>query len=169
MTTWSVRVVLVLRDGLPDDAGELLDELTHELREFSPAVSTEPAGQVSAQLAVDARTPRAAFDRAVSAVSAAVAAVRQAVAEVVEVQVLTWAEFERRLAEPVVPPLVGAAEVRQMAGLESRQAVDHLARTYPDQLPVVATLSTGRVWLRSTWERFLPNRPQEGRPARKAG
>jgi len=133
-----------------------MEALTDELVEFSAAVALEPTGHLAVQLSVEARTHRAAFERGDRAVATAAATCGLADAEVVEVQVLTDREFERRLAEPTVPPLYGITEAAEFLHVSTQRA-DELFRKHPDRLPTLTKFAGARgarVWLASTWHRF---------------
>jgi hypothetical protein len=79
-------------------------------------------------------------------------------------EALTFAEHDRELEAPLIPELIGVAEVAQLFGV-SRQRVSELRHRRGFPTPV-AELRAGPVWARpsltvflSTWER-RPGRPR---------
>jgi hypothetical protein len=165
MDFWSVRVEWTTPEPLTDDQ---IGRLAAGLEPYSASIGVERNGNPSAQLAVEARTIRQAFDVAVRAVEATCKALGVP-CKVVGVDVATWAEFERRLAEPSIPPVVGLAEIGDMLGV-SRQRAGQLVQTYPDRLTEVDRTSNGPLFLKSqvevfarTWERKRTGRPPKPR------
>ncbi|MEJ5915935.1 hypothetical protein WDV86_16020, partial [Pseudokineococcus sp. 1T1Z-3] len=83
--------------------------------------------------------------------------------DVLEVSVLTWAEQERRLAEPNFPELLGVAEVQEMFGV-SKQRLATL-RKRPGFPEPIASLRAGPIWTAPSLVRFLESwNRQPGRP-----
>lgn len=166
MATWSVRVELAPRDGVTAD--DVLDQLTDQMVDFGAAVALEDRGHLAVQLTIDAGTRRAAFDKGDKTVTQAATAVGLTAADVVEVQVLTWAEFEHRLGHPRIPELWGPTEAATYLGVKNPR-IDQLVQEHPEELPVITKLAGekgARIWLKSTWTRFAsgwersPGRPK---------
>jgi len=152
MAPWSVRVELAAPCAVSEDA---TDELTDRLADYAAAVAVEDDDRVTVQLTVEAGTLRAAFTRGEKAVTEASADVLRD-AEVVEVQVLTQQEFDRRLEQPRVPELWGVSEAAEFLGV-SAPRIDQLVKENPEKLPMVQKLmgkQGPRIWLKSTWVRF---------------
>jgi hypothetical protein len=168
MNTWSVRVELAPPD---DRTNAAFHELVGGLSEYDAAVALEDRGHIAVQLTVSAGTRRAAFDKADKAVAAAAADAGFSDAEVVEVQVLTMAEFEHRLELPRVPELWGPTEVAQFLEV-SNPRVDQLVALHPEKLPLVTKLAGkqgARIWRASTWQRFAAGWERKtGRPKKTA-
>jgi hypothetical protein len=169
--TWSVRVELAAPRAVSDD---VTDELTDRLAGLAAAVAVEDDDRVTVQLTVEAGTLRAAFTRGEKAVSDALADLLRA--EIVEIQVLTQDEFERRLERPRIPELWGVSEAAEFLGV-SAPRIDQLVKENPEKLPMVQKLmgkQGPRIWLRSTWVRFEAGwerkrgRPRAGAPAAPA-
>jgi hypothetical protein len=172
MATWSVRVELAAPCAVSDD---LTDELTDRLADYAAAVAVEDDDRVTVQLTVEAGTLRAAFTRGEKAMTDAIADLLRD-AEVIEVQVLTQQEFERRLENPRVPELWGVSEIAEFLGV-SAPRVDQLVKENPEKLPMVQKLKGKqgpRIWLKSTWVRFEAawerkrGRPRSDTPAATA-
>ncbi len=62
--------------------------------------------------------------------------------------------------------LVGVAEIAQMLGV-TRQRVNQMVQTLPDFPPPEAELSAGRIWRRSTIEKWIKAHPERQRKSRK--
>lgn len=168
MKQWALRVEWArpaqLGDHLTDEQAEALDE---HLAAHAGHVGEENNGNLSANLGVEARTPRQAFDAALRAVEAACKAAGMR-CEVVAVDLLPQEEFERRQHEPVVPPLVGPTEIGERLGV-SRQRASELIRENPDKFPVVARTSRGALYLESSLKRFQASwQRRSGRPRKSA-
>ena len=165
MTTWSVRVELA--PGETPVVDEALDELTDRLAEFGAALAVDEDGHLAVQLTVEAGTRRAAFDRGDKAVTTALDGLIDG--EPVEVQVLTYTEFERRLDRPRLPELWGVSEAADFLGVTNPR-IDQLVKEYPERLPMVTKLAGkqgARIWLKSTWVHFGATwERKRGRPAK---
>lgn len=161
MQQWNVRVEWARTGPITDDQYE---DLTEQLDpQHSGRVGQEDNGNPSARLAVEARTIRQAFDIAVRAVEAAC---KQAgvPCTVVGADVMTWDEFERSQAEPIVPPLVGPAEIADRLGV-TRQRAWAIIKSNPDAFPEVASTSRGALYLEASLDRFAKSWPRKpGRP-----
>ena len=157
--TWSARV-----DWADDCSDEQLADIAEALAGHHAALTTNSAGgRVSAQLTIQATTLRQAIDTALAAVRDAVHRADGRFSPV-RVDVVDEATFRAELVEPAIPPLVGYAEIAEMAGV-SRQRARELPNL-PDFPPVVTeTSSKGPLRVRSQvaawiqgWER------RSGRP-----
>ncbi|WP_433330008.1 hypothetical protein [Spirillospora sp. CA-294931] len=162
MTAWAARVEWAPATDLTD---EHFAELAEHLTPYSASVGLEPNGNPSAQLTIEARTLRQAFDGAVRAVEAACKATGIAFA-LRGAEIITWAEFERREAEPLVPPLVGLTESAQILGVTRQRAAtiveDH-------DVHVVTRTARGPLFVRAHIERLAKTRPRSaGRPSKSA-
>lgn len=164
MNDWSVRVEWTGTGPLSDDQAEALDE---QLAAHAGRVGDEPNGNTSAQLHVKAGTIRQAFDAAVRATEAACKALGLP-CTVVATDVATWAEFERRLAEPPVPPLVGPTEVATRLGV-TRQRASDIIKANAEVFRAVAHTSRGPLYLEAALDRFEASwERRSGRPPKKA-
>ena len=169
MSTWSVRVELVPPGGAVSD--EILDQLTDNLASHGGALAVEERGHLAVQLIVEARTRRAAIEHGERYVADALAAAGLSDAEVVEVHVLTWDEFEYRLAQPRIPELWGTSEAGEFLGV-SNPRIDQLYIKHQESLPLVTKLAGtkgARIWLADTWRRFKESEhnPTRGRPRKE--
>jgi hypothetical protein len=164
MTTWTVCVEWTSKAALGD---EQLDTLTRQLEPLATSAQIEPGDTPSALLELDARTVRQAFDGAVRAVETACRAAGLS-CTVTGVEVLTREEYQRRQANPAIPPLVGLTEIAEMADV-TRQRAKALTKTYSDRLPQVAGSESRPLFLRAHVEDFLRSwTRQTGRPPKRA-
>jgi hypothetical protein len=82
---------------------------------------------------------------------------------ITRIEVMTWDEHDRELEEPLVPELVGVAEIAQIIDV-TRQRASKLAHQHGFPAPV-AELKSGPVWTRTSLNRFVeewarrPGRP----------
>jgi len=152
--TWSARI-----DWADECTDEQLAAIAEALAGHHGALTTNAAaGRVSAQLTVHATTLRQAIDNSLAAVRDAVHGTHGRF-NPVRVDVVDEATFRAELAEPAIPPLVGYAEIAEMAGV-SRQRARELPNL-PDFPPAVTeTSSKGPLRVRSQvanwiqgWER----------------
>ncbi|MFE5037146.1 hypothetical protein [Streptomyces sp. NPDC056683] len=151
-------------DSTPDT---VLDALTDALTAYHASVGIAPNGRVSVQMTVDAATARQAFDTALKAVTAAARAAGTSTT-VLGVELLTEDEFDRRLAQPPIPELVGVTEVAEILGGMTRQRAGKLAVENDDFPPAVAQLVSGPVFIAEQVRAFKKRWPRTpGRP-RKA-
>ena len=163
MKQWSARVVWEGTDPLTDAQAAALDE---QLAAHAGRVGDEPGGLTSAQISVQARTLRQAVDTALRSVEAACRAVGVP-CTVTAVDVMPWEEFERRQAEPPVPPLVGPTEIAKRLGV-SRQRAWAIIEANPDAFPPVAETARGTLYLESSLDRFERTwERRSGRPPKK--
>jgi len=161
--TWTVRVDWLDKAG-PMPAEAKLDTWTSALADYSPAVSLEPGGayeRASATITVLAATLRQAIQTAVWMVEGA--AGRKAIG----VEALQTEEFDRRLNEPQIPPLIGQVEMATRLGV-SRQRVAQLATERQDFPPEVVRTAAGPLYVEAhfdAWVQGWQRRP--GRPPKK--
>jgi hypothetical protein len=155
---WSLHVELH-NASTPDT---VLDALHAGLTAYHASVGIAPNDRVSVQMTVDAATARQALDAALKAVTAAARAAR-ASTTVLGVELMTEDEFDRRLAEPPIPELVGMSEVGDLLGVTRQRAGQLTERD--DFPPAVARLKSGPVFVAeqvrafdARWDRT------EGRP-----
>ena len=146
--TWSARV-----DWADECTDDQLADIAELLAGYEGALTTNSAaGRVSAQLTVHATTLRQAIDTSLAVVRDAVHQARGRFTPV-RVDVVDEATFRTELTEPFIPPLVGYAEIAEMAGV-SRQRARELPNL-PDFPPAVTeTSSKGPLRVRSqvaTW------------------
>jgi len=167
--TWSARI-----DWSDECTDDQLAAIAEALAGHHGALTTNAAaGRVSAQLTVQATTLRQAIDNSLAAVRDAVHRAHGRF-NPVRVDVVDEATFQAELAEPAIPPLVGYAEIAEMAGV-SRQRARELPNL-PDFPPAVTeTSSKGPLRVRSQvatwiqgWERRAgrPPTPPSNRPSK---
>jgi len=167
--TWSALI-----DWADECTDEQLAAIAEALAGHHGALTTNAvAGRVSAQLTVQATTLRQAIDNSLAAVRDAVHGAHGRF-NPVRVDVVDEATFQAELAEPAIPPLVGYAEIAEMAGV-SRQRARELPNL-PDFPPAVTeTSSKGPLRVRSQvatwiqgWERRAgrPPTPPSNRPSK---
>ena len=167
MPTWRVRVEAAPPNGSSPDPAVLV-RINHQMQGHHPHVAVEYDGHLAVSVTVTASSRRAAFDLGEDAVGTAFAAAGLADVEIVDVGVLTTAEYERRQREPRVPRLVGITEAAAILGVTPARA-KVVADQHASRIPVVTQLSgkTGaRIWLEEswvqfnkTWERKITGRP----------
>lgn len=150
--TWHVRVDLPAQDIDQDRAIELLNQLG-DLR--AGVIPTDDALVITVN--VEAGSLRQAIAAALQHVEAATST------KAVGIEALTHDEIERRLTEPVIPDLVGYAEIAGMLGV-SRARARQLAELegFP---PAVVTTATGPLRVRAAVEEWAKTRrTHAGRP-----
>jgi hypothetical protein len=162
---WQISVSVRADRPATDDE---FDAITERLEPYAAAVGAVPGieASVSVILAVDARTLRSAVDNALRLVVGTVTAAGVPGAAVVELSAITFDEAERRIAEPVVPELVGITEIGEILGV-TKQRANQLATAAGFPAPA-QTLASGRLWTRTavvawarTWERRRTGRPRK--------
>jgi predicted DNA-binding transcriptional regulator AlpA len=165
-STWSVTMTL---RGSPDES--TLIQLDEKLPWDGIVAAIPRWDQFTVTTTMDAPEFRKAEDAVIGAVLAMVSEIG-IVPEVVGVETLEQAEYDRRAEEPSMPKLVSAPEVAEMLGV-SRQRVHQLLsenRRFPEPL---LRLGAGPLWVADAVRRFdeqwdrKPGRP--GGPATKAG
>jgi hypothetical protein len=87
---------------------------------------------------------RKGLDVAVRAVTDALRALELR-GEVIDVRIMTAAEFEREQMRPTLPPLMGIAEVAEFLGV-SRQRVNQVARDHPNYFREVIRTKSGPLY-----------------------
>jgi len=151
----------------PTDFDDLLVNLLEELVEHAGAVSCATARDrygATFSVDVDEADPATAFIEARAIFTAASGRAGLPAWPIVRLELLTVAEQEAELARPVIPELVGVAEVADIIGV-SRQRASKLAqqRNFPDP---IARLASGPVWTRPSLNHFLDEWTRKpGRPA----
>jgi len=165
-TTWSVYVELA--GGAPP-TDEVRDAMTDALIDYRPAVSVENDEHLSVQMLVEARTLKAAIERALAAVTTAHADAGGA-GQPVEVHAVPEDVYTQRLLHPIVPKLAALGELAAILGV-SKQRAQIVADKFASQLPYVDELGVGRIWLKQTvehfnrvWERKRTGRPPKPKP-----
>lgn len=160
--TWTVRVDWLHKVGaLPAEA--TFDAWTTALAAYSPALSLEPGGalqRASATITVDAPTLRQAFQMALGYVQAVTGA------KPTGVEVLTTEEFDRRVNEPLIPPLIGQVEMATRLGV-SRQRVAQLAKERSDFPPEVARTAAGPLYVEAHFATWSQRERRPGRPPKE--
>jgi hypothetical protein len=138
-------------------AGHLSADSITRLSELRLAPTTDDCSwRITA--GVDARDAAHAARRALDLV--------QPDGPVVRLQVLTVAEAERQMVSPRLPDLVGVLDVKELAGLRTKQRALQVTRL-PDFPPPALVTRAGRLWVRAAVERFLSQWPRRtGRPPR---
>ncbi|GEM_PF-431702 len=154
MKEWSVEIRSRRTNKFgPDEADRRLDDLA----EYFPVISLGP-GSVTYRLTVPAKTPHDAITKAIQAIGGVV---------VLGMNVMALEDLEREITKPVVPELVGAAEIGEMAGV-SRQRADQWTASSDFPPPAVKT-KAGRLWVRVSVDRWLERTPRRsGRPKKPA-
>lgn len=162
--TYAVTVEAMLDATQTYDIEELADLLT----ELSGAVAGDREG-VSATLDIVADSPARAVDEAQGKVHELLEKVGARVVGFTAVSAITAEEQERMLATPLVPPLLGVAEVSKELGV-TKQRVAQL-RYRPDFPDPVAELAAGPIWTQASLSRFIeqwdrsPGRPRKASAA----
>lgn len=158
--TYAVTVEALLDATQVYDIEELADLLT----DLSGAVAGDREG-VSATLDVLADSPAHAADEAQRIVHQFLEKVGARVVGFTGISAMTADEQERMLATPIVPALLGVAEVSKELGV-TKQRIAQL-RDRPDFPDPVAELAAGPVWTQASLSRFIeqwdrsPGRPKK--------
>jgi hypothetical protein len=163
MTDWSVRLVVA---STAPPADEQTEALYQNLDAYSPAIGMTRHGTLEFQLAVTAAALLDATTTANQAVQDACASAGLLDTAIVEMEALTWDEFDRRLDLPQVPELWSVSEAAEHLGV-TNQRINQLVHAYPKALPAVVKLAGDRgprLWLADTWRRFAKTGRQSGRP-----
>ncbi|WP_333745462.1 hypothetical protein [Streptomyces sp. IBSBF 2950] len=155
-----MHVELLNDDSTPEDS---LDAMHERLTAYHASLGYAPNRNVSVQMTVDAGTARQALDIALKAVTQAARAAGTS-ATVVGVELLTEDEFDRRLAEPPIPPLGGLSEIAEILDV-SRQRAGQLAER-DDFPPAVAHLKSGPVFVVEQVKSYAARPRTPGRPRR---
>ncbi|GAA5035516.1 hypothetical protein [Actinopolymorpha pittospori] len=163
MTIWAARVEWY---EAGDTTANGLATIAETLEPHRAAVGRElEPDRASACLVVESKALPQAVDLAMRLVRDAVQEAGRRF-DPLGVEVLDEETFVARVTKPSIPPLVGYAEIAEIAGV-SRQRARELATLQGFPPTVVATLS-GPLWVRSQVEAWLAKvERQPGRP-RKA-
>lgn len=158
-TTWAVTVELTLSRPLTEDeAFEVLDGLA----ERHASVSGGVTGRLGATLDGVGMTWREAGVDAEDALRAMLPPGVSALVESLEVQTLQ--AQERAQANPLIPDLVGYAEIGEIAGVSRQRARQF--EEIPDFPQAVVRTATGPLRVRSAVEEWARTRNRRGgRPA----
>lgn len=152
----------------PNDVDEKVEGLLEELASFDPVVTGSPEvgpGRYGASLTVAATDPAEAVTAASAAFSSAAKAIGLPNWPIVRCEVLSGAEFERRLEEPTLPQLIGVQELATLLDV-TKQRASELARASHFPSPVT-TLASGPIWLEPVVREFVAEwRRRPGRPPR---
>lgn len=147
-----------------DDVALLVDELA----DVAGAVSARADGRgFSATVSIDidpGQDEVDALEAARSRLSRSTRKLHLPLWSIDAVEILTYDEQDRRLATPVLPELVGTAEIAEVLGV-SKSRVGQLRSN--DLFPApVAELASGPVYTRPSIQRFVDEwKRQPGRPA----
>lgn len=127
--------------------------------DFGGAAVSAGADRINVTLTAEGPTLIAALDSAITRCLEVIPG------DLVDAEIMTLAEHDRRLAEPARPPLVGIAEIAEILGV-SRQRASQL-QTKPDFPAPTATLRSGPVWYAGDITRFADSWARRGgRPAK---
>jgi len=164
MNEWSVRLVVALAVAAADAQ---IARLYSNLSGLHVALGQNKSSHLEIQLAI---TGKAILDVLVEADRTVTGALNDAGLqnpEIIEVEAMSWDEFDRRLDEPQVPELWSVTEAAQHLGV-SNQRINQLVTAYPEALPAVVKLAGDRgprLWLADTWRRFAETKRHTGRPS----
>lgn len=159
--TWSVQVDIGLHKAVSADD---VDELTDRLSALGAAVAVDEAGHLTLHLSVTASTIAGAFRAGQKRVTEAITGV--VIGDLIGMQVLTMAEFRRRLEIDPLDGVWGVTETAEFLGV-TPQRLSQLIRDNPAQLPFkkLAGDTGARLFLDATVRRFASNhRRANGRP-----
>ena len=150
MTTWIVEARMA--EHLSAQAAR---QLRRRLASRQPTFTVaEDSWSVGVQLEAD--SPNDAV--------AELLALLDAGAPIVHVEATTIAEWQRRLANPAMPDLVGIVDIQEMAGLRTKQRALQVTELAGFPPPALRTRA-GRLWVRAAVEAFLGDWPRRrGRP-----
>lgn len=166
MTSWTVRLDAHTIYPLTD---EQVGTLLERLEPYGGALAVDGSGRLEeVTMSIDdAPDPLEAAAAAGAALDVATANLNGEILGTLltGVEVITWAEDDRRLAQPAYPELVGVTELAQLLGV-SRQRASELQKRPGFPAPV-QILAAGPVWPRAWIERFVgtwerkPGRPRK--------
>ncbi|TLQ39233.1 hypothetical protein [Streptomyces marianii] len=143
-STYNVRVEYDV-SKMPSDA--IISSIHEDLSRYDVSVGSSPAGGLTVRLFLQADSPVDAGARGVEYVQGTL--LKHGVVQVHQMtgyEVLTEEEFDRRLAEPLVPELAGMSEVAQITGT-TRSRASQLRKKLEPYL--VQELVSGPVYLAS--------------------
>jgi hypothetical protein len=164
MNEWSVRLVVAVVVAATDAETE---HLYDSLSNLHVALGQDKNRHLEVQLTITGATLLDAFAEANRTVTDALNDAGLRNPEIIEVEAMSWDEFDRRLDQPQVPELWSVTEAAQHLGV-SNQRINQLVTAYPDALPAVVKLAGDRgprLWLADTWRRFATTKRHTGRPA----
>ncbi len=169
MKEWSVYIQTAHSLGAAHDRlGAFVDELLDDLEPHAGTVSYDPL-VLAARLSVRASDPESALAKARRILAVALRKTKfPDELDMVDVEIETVEELDRRLQQSNIPPLVGIAEVADTLGV-SKQRASELSRQPSFPRPLV-NLAAGPVWDRHAIARFLERWPRRrtGRPVKHA-
>lgn len=158
---WSVRVDWPDPEAPPN----YLEDLGEALAPFSASISSD-LPHYSAQLTLEEPKPltlRTVTTKALTAVENAARSLGRTCVPL-GLEVLTWEQFEYRRQFPVIPELVGATEVAEMAGSMTRQRGAQLT-AIPGFPPAVLRAAGRPLFVRAQVKAWLDNwERRTGRP-----
>ncbi|MFE7485117.1 hypothetical protein [Streptomyces sp. NPDC057552] len=144
-TTYNVRVDYGdVRETPPDS---VITAIHEDLARYDASVGTSPAGGLTVRLFLDADSPVDAGTRGTEYVLGTL--LKHDIFHAHRMtgfEVITEEEFDRRLAEPLVPELAGMTEVAQITGTTTSRASQLRGRLAPY---LVQELASGPVYLAS--------------------
>ncbi|MFG2211970.1 hypothetical protein [Streptomyces sp. NPDC048638] len=140
-TSYNVRVEYDVSETPPD---EIITALYEDLAGYGGSIGSSPAGGLTVRLFLDADNPVDAGIRGVEYTQGALLKQGLDITLMSGYEVITEAEFDRRLAEPRVPELAGFAEVVKLTGA-SKGRVSQLRPSLEPWL--VQELASGPVFL----------------------
>ena len=163
MNEWSVRLVVAVAVAATDAQTERLHD---SLSNLHAALGQDKNSCLEVQLTVTSTALLDALAEAGRTVTDALDHAGLKDTQVIEIEAMSWDEFDRRLDEPQVPELWSVTEAAQHLGV-SNQRINQLVTAYPDALPAVVKLAGERgprLWLADTWRRFAETKRHTGRP-----
>lgn len=160
--TWVVTIDLQLSRPLTEDE---LDQLVDQLVDHNAAVSL---GQDDALLGVildaESGTYASAAKKALATVRAALPVQATSRATLQKVKIQTLEDQERELREPVIPDLVGYAEIAKIADVTRQRARQF--ESIPDFPAAVVETAAGPLRVRAAVEEWAKTR--DTKPGRRA-
>ncbi|KOU43580.1 hypothetical protein [Streptomyces sp. WM6378] len=142
-TSYNVRVEYDVPETPPD---EIITALYEDLAPYGGSIGSSPAGGLTVRLFLDADSPVDAGTRGIEYVQGALLKQGLDITLMSGFEVLTEAEFDRRLAEPPVPELAGVAEAAEIIQV-SRTRVGQLLAEGDLDTYHVQSLASGPIFL----------------------
>ncbi|MCX4826602.1 hypothetical protein OG883_43980 [Streptomyces sp. NBC_01142] len=139
--TYNVRVEYDVSETPPDT---IISDLHENLSRYDASIGSSPAGGLTVRLFLEADSPVDAGTRGVEYVQGALLKHEIWLHQMTGFEVLTEEEFDRRLAEPLVPELAGLSEVAQITGTTKSRASQLRSKLEPY---FVQELASGPVYL----------------------
>ncbi|GGU39119.1 hypothetical protein [Streptomyces violascens] len=160
-TSYNVRVEYDVSETPPD---EIITALYEDLAPYGGSIGSSPAGGLTVRLFLDADSPVDAGTRGVEYVQGALLKQGLDITLMSGYEVITEAEFERRLDEPHVPELAGMAEVTRITGASKGRA----SQLRPELKQwLVQELASGPVYLAEGVRRFAARNHNRVRGVRR--